>query len=480
MSKSFSMIRKARGTLVEQKKEEQPKDEKYRLLVISNKPDNNPYFHTVQRLLDEAKKLGIPAYVLMAEIANIADGQVWNSGDEKNKFNISSDDTITIVRGSVARRDAYLDLISQLEKLGIVVVNSRQTVQICADKYWSSLRFADNNIPTPKTALVQSEETLQASLDIIGEEYPMILKTLKGSKGVGVIFIESKRQLVSLIQLLWKEDDSTEILLQSYIKSDFDVRALVLNGKILTAMRRDVLEGDFRSNYSQGAKVKEYKLSSEEMEICINADKSVNGIYTGVDFIKNGNDIFVLEVNSSPGTEGIEEATGRNLIKEILVHFKDRNNWRWQATEIGRFELVTLEGVGKIVANFDTGNSARCIIHADKYDVKNNIVTWEIQGKKFKNKLIKMTKWERGALAAEVIERPLILLDVTFDGSIYKDVKFAIDDRSEKRTKCLMNQDFMKRSKVMVNPSRSFVATFAPNHGLNSDGTFKKNAFDLF
>jgi len=435
------------------------KEENYRLLIVSNKPDKNEHFHTTQRLLDEAKNLGIPAYALMAEAANIVGGQVWNSGDEKNKFDISTDDTICIVRGSVARRDAYLDLISQLEKIGISVINNRETISICVDKYRSALRFADSGVPTPKTSLVQSEKTLQTSLDIIGEEYPMILKTLRGSKGVGVIFIESKRQLNSLVQLLWKQDKKTEILLQSYIKSDFDVRVLVLNGEILTAMRRDVLEGDFRSNYSQGAKVKEYKLNDEEITICLNADKAVGGIYTAVDFIKNDKNIFVLEVNSSPGTAGIEEATGRNLIKEILVHFKNRETWRWVAAEIGRYELVTLEGIGSIVANFDTGNSARCIIHADKYNVKGDIVTWEAQGKKYKHKLEKMTKWERGALAAEVIERPLVQMDITFNGTTYKGIKFAIDDRSEKTTKCLMNQDFMKRCKVMVNPSRKFVVT---------------------
>lgn len=435
------------------------KDENYRLVIVSNKPEKNDFFYTTQRFLDEAKKLNIPAYGLMAESANIAEGQIWNSGDEKNKFDIDSENTICIVRGSVARRDAYLDLISQLEKLGVCVVNSRQTISICADKYRSALRFADTGVPTPKTALVQSEETLQSSLDIIGEEYPMILKTLRGSKGVGVIFIESRRQLTSLIQLLWKQDEKTEILLQSYIKSDFDVRVIILNNEILASMRRDVLKGDFRSNYSQGAKVKEYPLNDEEERICIDASKAVDGIYTAVDFIKNGKDTFVLEVNSSPGTEGIEEATGRNLIKEVLVHFKNKENWRWVAEEIGRFESIHIEGVGNIVANFDTGNSARCIIHADKYEVKNGQVTWEAQGKKFKNKLIKMTKWERGALAAQVIERPLVLMDILFNGTIYKDVKFAIDDRTEKTTKCLMNQDFMKRCKVMINPSRKFVVT---------------------
>ena len=454
------------------------KDDKYRLVIVSNKPDKNEHFHTTQRLLDEAKKLNISAYALMAESANIADGQIWNSGDEKNKFDINSENTICIVRGSVARRDAYLDLISQLEKLGVSVVNSRQTISICADKYRSALRFADTGVPTPKTALVQSEKTLQASLDIIGEEYPLILKTLRGSKGVGVIFIESKRQLTSLIQLLWKQDKKTEILLQSYIKSDFDVRVIILNNNILASMRRDVLKGDFRSNYSQGAKVKEYPLNDEEKRISIDAAKAVNGIYTAVDFIKNGKDTFVLEVNSSPGTAGIEDATGRNLMKEVLVHFKNRDNWRWVAEEIGRFESIEIEGVGNIVANFDTGNSARCIIHADKYIVKNGQVMWEAQGKKYKNKLIKMTKWEKGALDAEVIERPLVLMNIKFNGTLYKDVKFAIDDRTEKTTKCLMNQDFMKRAKVMINPSRKFVVT--DRHGVKPDGTFEDDAFNLF
>ena len=434
------------------------KEDNYRLLILSNKPDNNQYFHTAQRLLDECKSLGIPAYVLFVESGKIADGKAFQADDNKG-FEISADNTVTIVRGSVASRDAWMDMVSQLEKIGICCVNSRATIQMCADKYWTALRLADAGVPTPKTALLQSEKQLQASLDIIGEEYPLILKTLRGSKGIGLIFIESRRQLSSLIQLLWKQDEATEILLQSYIKSDFDVRVIVLNGEVQAAMRRDVLEGDFRSNYSRGAKVKKYKLNDKEIEICIKADKAVNGVWTAVDFIKDGKDTFVLEVNSSPGTEGIEEATSKNLIKELIVHFQNKENWRHTALEIGRYESIHIEGVGNIVANFDTGNSARCIIHADKYDIKGSTVTWEAQGKKFKNKLIKMTKWERGALAAEVIERPLVVFDVTFNGTIYTDVKFAIDDRTEKTTKCLMNQDFMQRTKVMVNPSRKFVVT---------------------
>ena len=166
------------------------KEEPYRLIVLSNKPDKNEYFHTAERLLEESKSLGIPAYVLFVESGKIADGKAFQADDNKG-FEISADDTIAIIRGSVASRDAWMDMVSQLEKIGICCVNSRATIEMCADKYWTALRLADAGIPTPKTALVQNEETLQASLDIIGEEYPMILKTLRGSKGIGVIFIES-------------------------------------------------------------------------------------------------------------------------------------------------------------------------------------------------------------------------------------------------------------------------------------------------
>ena len=431
----------------------------YKLLVVSTRSPKNRMFHTTQRLIDESKSRNIDAYALFAESANIdsVNNEVWNSGEDK--FSIDPNNTIAIIRGSVAQKDAYMNLVSQLEKMGVAVVNSRETIGMCADKYRTSLRLAETDVSTPKTSLLQSIETLQDTLDAVGETYPLILKTLRGSKGIGVIFIESRRQLDSIIQLLWKQDENTELLLQTYIKSDHDVRVLVLGDKVFASMRRDVLKGDFRSNASLGAKVKEYKLSEEEKKLCINAHKAVNGVYTAVDFIKNGNDIYVLEVNSSPGTSGIEDATGRNLMGELLEYFMDRDNWNYVGNEIGRLERIKIEGVGEVVANFDTGNSARCIIHADEYEVKNKQVIWKSFGKTYKNKLLKMGKWERGALNAKVIERPIILLDITFNGTLYKNVKFALDDRTEKTTKCLMNQDFMQRTKVLINPSRKFIVT---------------------
>jgi ribosomal protein S6--L-glutamate ligase len=434
------------------------KEEPYRLLILSNKPKNQQYFRTAQRLVDESKKAGIESYVLFVESGKIIDGKAYQFDDKKG-FEIDSSNTVAIVRGSVASRDAWMDMVSQLEKMGICCVNSRRTIEMCADKYWTSLRLSDSGIPTPKTSLLQSEEQLQNSLDIIGEDYPLILKTLRGSKGIGVIFIESKRQLSSLIQLLWKQDAETEILLQTYIKSDFDVRVIVLNGKIQATMRRDVLKGDFRSNYSRGAKVKQYKLSDEEISICLKADKSVNGVWTAVDFIKKGKDTFVLEVNSSPGTEGIEEATGNNILKELIEHFKNKSNWRYTALEIGHREIVSIKPFGEIQAKFDTGNSASAsTIHADKIDVNGKKVTWSYNGKTLTSKLQRTVKVDVGGLNNYTEERYAILLDIEFAGSIYKDVEILLDNR-EGRSPLLFNRDFMRRSNVMVNPARKYVIT---------------------
>jgi len=431
------------------------KEEKYRILVVSEKPDNNDLFHTTQRFVDECKKVDIPCYVLFASEAKIVDGKAFNA-DDKEGFEISRDDTIAIIRGSASSRDAGLDLVSQLEKLGICCINSRSTISMCADKYWTSLRLADASIPTPKTALVQSEDTLQASLDIIGEEYPLILKTLRGSKGVGVIFIESKRQLSSLLQLLWKQDETTEILLQSYIKADFDVRVLVLGGKIQAAMRREVIKGDFRSNVSQGAKVKKYKLSDEEITICLSADKAVNGVWTAVDFIKNGKDTFVLEVNSSPGTEGIEEATGKNIIKEILQHFKNKNTWRYSALEVGWEEIVTVNPFGELIAKFDTGNSIKSVIHAEDVKVNGKKITFTLNGKTITTKLVGNYTSVTGAGEDD---RYIVELEFEFAGTNYGKVQFGLDDRSRMGTDVLLNRDLMNRLNVMVNPQRKYVVT---------------------
>ena len=135
-------------------------------------------------------------------------------------------------------------------------------------------------------------------------------------------------------------------------------------------MARPVIEGDFRSNVSQGSKPKNIKLTELEIEETLKAAKAVGGYWTAVDFIPSKNrdkePPYFLEVNSSPGTEGIEDATGMNIAKDVINHFADGENRYTVPTECGFKEILTIKPFGELVSKFDTGNSGMPVIHADK------------------------------------------------------------------------------------------------------------------
>ena len=451
------------------------KKNKLKILVISDEPENAELFHTAKRIKDEAPKLGHIVYVVFIDGAFIKNKNgiktIHNADDEKG-FEIDDKSTIAIVRGSITKKDSWLDLLSQLEKAGVSCINNRNCVNMCADKYRTYLRLADYGLVQPRTVLIPNKNGTKKAIENLDKDFPIIMKTLRGSKGIGVIFIESERSLESIVQLIYKESEDAELLIQEYIETEFDVRVLVLGGKVLASMRRDVIKGDFRSNFSRGGKVKIFKLTEQEVEDSILAAKSVNGHYVAVDFIpaknRDKDRPYIIEVNSSPGTEGIEEATGENLIKQLIQHYEDKEYRFKTPIEVGRVEVIDIEGVGSVSANFDTGNSARVMIHADEVEIKDGMVIWQTKGGdkefsmpkgKFKNKLIKMRKYERGAVNATTFERPMVHMNITFLGTTYKDVECIIDDRTEKVTKCLVNQTFMKLSNVMVNPSRKYVVT---------------------
>ena len=442
------------------------KDEKYRVLVISAEPDNEKLFHTAQRITDEAEKSGHSVYVVKVEGAIISydDGiyRIYNDDDKKG-FEISSNDTVAIVRGSVRLKKSYLDLLSRLEKIGVCMVNSRETVELSSDKYRTYVKLQDFGLTQPKTVLIPNENTWKDALESLDTKFPIIMKTLEGSKGVGVLFIESERQIESLVQLLYSQNDDVDLLIQEYIKTDGDIRVLVLGGKVLASMKRDVVEGDFRSNVSQGAKVKEYKLTELEVEQCLLAAKAIDGSWTAVDFIPSKNPKkdppYILEVNHSPGTEGIEEATGKNIVKQVIDFYSNPDNRYSVPTQCGYFEIVTVKPFGDVVAKFDTGNGASAsTIHADKLEVKGKQVTWTYNNKTITSKIQRVAKVDVGGLNDYSEERYAVLLDFEFAGSSYKNVEFLLDDRKD-RSPILLNRDVMRMLNVMVNPQRKYIVT---------------------
>jgi len=435
-----------------------------RLLIITDEPEEAKTFHTADRLREECDKLKYPHYLfkLTGGYTTYQDGvRRFHNKDDKKGFEIDSD-TVAVVRGSITRKDSWLDYVSILERANVCLVNNRQCINVCADKYRTSLRLADYGLTEPKTILINDPEKSVEQVEEAGLKFPIILKTLRGSKGVGVLFVESAKSLDSIVQLIHKQDEDADLLAQAYIKTEYDVRAHVLGGKLIAAMKRPVIEGDFRSNVSQGSVPVNIKLTELEIEECLRAAKAVNGLLSAVDFIPSKNrekePPYFLEVNSSPGTEGIEDATKLNISNIVISYFANKDNRYKTPTECGYKEVVTVKPFGEIVAKFDTGNSGMPVIHADSYKVSGKQIRWTLLGKTITSDIIRKEEISVGGLRDYDETRYVIKLDVEFAGGLYKDIEFTLDDRDE-RTLILFDRAFMNRLNVMVNPQRKYVIT---------------------
>ena len=439
------------------------KDSDFNVLVLTteSKKHGEGLFQTASRVGNECKKMGIPSYILLSDTGKLErneDGSytAYNLGDTEG-FHVHQDKTVALNRGSSLGKFNSRNIISQLERGNIFCINSRITIEICSDKYRTILNLADAGVDCPKTVLIQGERGIDDAVEYLGSEFPYIVKTLQGSQGVGVILVESMASLRSMLQLIWKVEPDTELLLQEYIETDFDVRAHVLGDEVIAAMKRYVIKDDFRSNYSQGGKIENYEMSDEEKDICIRASKATGALWGGVDYILSDDKPLVIEVNSSPGTEGIEKATKTNIVGKVLEWAKDRSNWKKVAKEIGWKEMMKING-HDFVAKFDTGNGVDCVLHADKFtvDEEKKTIKWVTHGKEYESVYNGIEKvWGPGK---EGEKRPKTTLDITFDGVLYKDINFTLDERIDV-SPILVDRKFMRRANVSINPDKTFVIT---------------------
>ncbi len=455
--------------ITEQRK---PDKEIYRAVVISH--EHGGKGETAKRMESEAKKLGIQIYIVVLDGTYLFHDKgktTIHAKDDDKGFEIHPDNTVVFMRGTPDRL-SYLDLITQLERLGIPMVNSRLCLERASDKYRTYLRLKDFGLEQPKTVLVPSTDDMETSLEKLDSKFPLIMKTLQGSKGVGVLWVESERSMKALVQTLYKTNPDTDLLIQEYHKTDYDVRALVLNNTVIAAMRRDVVSGDFRSNASQGANVSSIELTKQEEIECIHAAKSIGGIFTGVDFIpaknrETGRPIF-LEVNSSPGTEGIEDATGKNISKILLEHFLDKNKRYTVPTECGWEEIVTVEHFGNLTAKFDTGNYKYPVLHADEVDINGKNVKFKAFGKTVTTRLIDNYISVTGGGEDE---RPVIEVEFEFAGTNYGKIHIGLDNRDRMGTDVLLNRKMMSRMNVIIDPQRTYLVTTPIEKELNNDST---------
>jgi len=430
-----------------------------KIIIITARAENDTgLFRTAKRFKEICKKRRIDHYVLFIDDCYITneDGikRVHNIDDKKG-FIVDGYDTAVIIRGGGLKSSSNKNNITQLEKSSIFCLNNRDCIEVCSDKFRTLMALSDQGIVIPKTVLLKNLDNLNDMVEYIGGKFPIILKTLFGSKGIGVFYSETYKSLKSMLQTIWKINEEEEILMQQFIKAKYDIRAHVLGNNVIAAMKRYVIEDDFRSNFSQGGKVENIKLTDEQIDICLKSASIVGGQWVGVDIIEEKGETYVIEVNSSPGTTGIELATKDDVCGKIIDFCLDKKNWIKSPLPCGYKEYVGIVGISdEIKAKFDTGNGSYSVIHVDKQkvnDKKTEIKIW-INGKRITKKIIEVKKVNVGGLRDYEEERFVVLFDVIFNNKEYKDIKFTLDDRTN-RTPILISRGFMKLINVSIDPS---------------------------
>ncbi|MDH3817418.1 MAG: 30S ribosomal protein S6--L-glutamate ligase [Myxococcales bacterium] len=208
-------------------------------------------------------------------------------------------------------------VVRQFEMMGVYSVNTSQAITRSRDKLRSLQLLARKGIGLPVTGFARSPKDIQGLIEIAGGA-PLIIKLLEGTQGVGVVLAETNKAAESVIAAFRQLD--ANILVQEFIKEagGADVRAFVIGDKVAASMMRQGPEGEFRSNLHRGGTASSIKLTPEERSIAVRSAKTLGLNVAGVDLLRSNHGPVVMEVNSSPGLEGIEAASGKDIATAII------------------------------------------------------------------------------------------------------------------------------------------------------------------
>jgi ribosomal protein S6--L-glutamate ligase len=204
----------------------------------------------------------------------------------------------------------------------VFTLNSSDGISRSRDKLRSMQILSRSGVGLPTTSFAHSTQDIDGLLKVVGGT-PVVVKLLEGTQGLGVVLAETKKAAESVIGAFRQLD--ANILVQQFIKEagGADIRAFVVGGKVVAAMRRQGAPGDFRSNLHRGGKAEVIKLSPSERSTSVRAAKSMGLSVAGVDLLQSDEGPMVLEVNSSPGLEGIENASGVDIADLIVEYIED-------------------------------------------------------------------------------------------------------------------------------------------------------------
>jgi ribosomal protein S6--L-glutamate ligase len=218
-------------------------------------------------------------------------------------------------------------LVRQFESLGIFSANGSEAIGKSRDKLFSSQLFSQNGIQIPITGFAKSPLDTTDMINMVNGA-PLIIKLLEGTQGKGVVLAENAKAAESVINAF--KSLQANILVQEFIKEagGKDIRCFVIDGKVVASIQREAAKGEFRANLHQGGTASFIKITGEEKKLAIKAAKVLGLQVAGVDIIRSNKGPLVLEVNSSPGLEGIELVTGKDIAGMMISAIERQVGWQ--------------------------------------------------------------------------------------------------------------------------------------------------------
>lgn len=212
-------------------------------------------------------------------------------------------------------------VLRQFEMMGVFPVNESVAITRSRDKLRSLQLLSRKGIGMPVTGFASKPDDVKDLLDMVGGA-PVVIKLLEGTQGIGVVLAETRKAAESVIEAFMGL--KANIMVQEYIKEagGADIRCFVIGDKVIAAMKRQGAEGEFRSNLHRGGQASLIRITPEERRTAINAAKAMGLSVAGVDLLRSARGPLVMEVNSSPGLEGIEKATGKDIASMIIQHIE--------------------------------------------------------------------------------------------------------------------------------------------------------------
>ncbi|MGH1361468.1 MAG: 30S ribosomal protein S6--L-glutamate ligase [Burkholderiaceae bacterium] len=281
----------------------------------------NANLYTHQRLKDVAEQRGHELQIIntLRCYMNIASRrpEIYYNGERLAGF----DAVIPRIGASITFYG--LAVLRQFEMAGIYPLNESVAIGRSRDKLRSMQLLARDGVGLPVTTFAHDAKMTDEVLATAGEA-PLVIKLLEGTQGIGVVLADTHRSAKSVVEAF--RGANVNIMVQEFIKEagGTDIRSIVVGGKVVASMKRTGAPGEFRSNLHRGGTAEAIRISSAERATAVRAAKTMGLNFCGVDMLRSSHGPVVMEVNSSPGLEGVEAATGQDLAT-VVIEFLEKN-----------------------------------------------------------------------------------------------------------------------------------------------------------